>query len=397
MHTRSGLLAAIEASTISLADAGAATLEFLRQHLPPPEKVPLAGNSIGTDRRFLAAHLPEVENYLHYRSVDVSTIKELVRRWYPESLAGAPPSAPTTGPWTTSVRAWPSWPTTAKPSSAHRHRPTHHRRRRPRPGPRRPPGPAKTSRDDRPGPAERLAAGHEPGRGHRHPHRTRAALRNGGDRHPRRGHPGLEVGAAVAADRPRPLPRLRRRRLPGLRGRAHHLRPALPARRHLGPPAPGRLRDRKGRPGGHRHAQPPRMGRRLLGGGRGRRRGGPAQRLVDRRGAGYGLADSGAVVAFVDAERAHRLRPHLADLADLRAIVVADEHRGATSAETGGRAAGGTAELSFPEVLGARGRPTPSRPRWTSNPTTTPPSSTPRAPPAARRGQWAPIATPAPT
>jgi oligoribonuclease len=90
MHTRSGLLAAIEASTISLADAGAATLEFLRQHLPPPEKVPLAGNSIGTDRRFLAAHLPEVENYFHYRSVDVSTIKELVRRWYPESLAGAP-------------------------------------------------------------------------------------------------------------------------------------------------------------------------------------------------------------------------------------------------------------------------------------------------------------------
>ena len=90
MHTRSGLLAAIEASTISLADAGAATLEFLRQHLPPPEKVPLAGNSIGTDRRFLAAHLPEVENYFHYRSVDVSTIKELVRRWYPEALAGAP-------------------------------------------------------------------------------------------------------------------------------------------------------------------------------------------------------------------------------------------------------------------------------------------------------------------
>jgi oligoribonuclease len=90
MHTRSGLLAAIEASTISLADANATTLDFLRQHLPPPEKVPLAGNSIGTDRRFLAAQLPEIEGYFHYRSVDVSTVKELARRWFPGSLAGAP-------------------------------------------------------------------------------------------------------------------------------------------------------------------------------------------------------------------------------------------------------------------------------------------------------------------
>ena len=100
----------------------------------------------------------------------------------------------------------------------------------------------------------------------------------------------------------------------------------------------------------------------------------------------YGLADSGAVVAFVDTERALRLRPHLADLADLRTIVVADEHRGATSAETGGRAAGGTAELSFPEVLGpVADRRRPARGR-TSNPTTTPPSSTPRAPPDAQGG-----------
>ena len=52
--------------------------------------MPLAGNSIGTDRRFLAAGLPEIEEWLHYRSVDVSTIKELARRWYPEVLAGAP-------------------------------------------------------------------------------------------------------------------------------------------------------------------------------------------------------------------------------------------------------------------------------------------------------------------
>jgi oligoribonuclease len=93
MHTRSGLLAAIEASTVTLADAGAATLEFLKAHVPEKQSVPLAGNSIGTDRRFLAAQLPEIDRWLHYRSVDVSTIKELCRRWYPEALAGAPAKA----------------------------------------------------------------------------------------------------------------------------------------------------------------------------------------------------------------------------------------------------------------------------------------------------------------
>jgi len=93
MHTRSGLLPAIEASTVSLADAGAATLAFLRQHIPEPRTVPLCGNSIGTDRRFLAAHLPEIEDHLHYRSVDVSTIKELARRWYPDAMRHAPEKA----------------------------------------------------------------------------------------------------------------------------------------------------------------------------------------------------------------------------------------------------------------------------------------------------------------
>jgi oligoribonuclease len=90
MHTRSGLLGQIQASQLTLADAGAATLEFLKAHVPAPRTVPLAGNSIGTDRRFLAAQLPEVEEWLHYRSVDVSTLKELARRWYPAELAGAP-------------------------------------------------------------------------------------------------------------------------------------------------------------------------------------------------------------------------------------------------------------------------------------------------------------------
>ncbi len=90
MHERSGLLDRITASTTSLADAGAATLDFIRSNTPAAKTVPLAGNSIGTDRRFLAAYLPEIEEYLHYRSVDVSTVKELCRRWYPSALAGAP-------------------------------------------------------------------------------------------------------------------------------------------------------------------------------------------------------------------------------------------------------------------------------------------------------------------
>ena len=90
MHTRSGLLPAIEASTITLEQAGKETMEFLVHHLPGAGVVPLCGNSIGTDRRFLAAYLPDIEDYLHYRSIDVSSIKELVKRWYPEKRAGRP-------------------------------------------------------------------------------------------------------------------------------------------------------------------------------------------------------------------------------------------------------------------------------------------------------------------
>jgi oligoribonuclease len=89
MHTKSGLLEAVRRSPTSLADAGAATLAFLRQHAEAGT-VPLCGNSIGTDRRFLAAYLPDIENFLHYRSVDVSSVKELVRRWYPGVRSGRP-------------------------------------------------------------------------------------------------------------------------------------------------------------------------------------------------------------------------------------------------------------------------------------------------------------------
>jgi oligoribonuclease len=93
MHTRSGLLAAIESSSVSVAAAGQATMDFLRQHIAEPRTVPLCGNSIGTDRRFLATYLPAVDDFLHYRSVDVSTLKELARRWYPEVYAAAPKKA----------------------------------------------------------------------------------------------------------------------------------------------------------------------------------------------------------------------------------------------------------------------------------------------------------------
>jgi oligoribonuclease len=93
MHDESGLRKAVEASTVSLEEAGAAVLEFLRKHLPQTGAVPLCGNSIATDRRFLVRHLPEVDAFFHYRSIDVSTVKELARRWYPAAYHAAPAKA----------------------------------------------------------------------------------------------------------------------------------------------------------------------------------------------------------------------------------------------------------------------------------------------------------------
>lgn len=95
MHTRSGLLPAIEASELSLADAGAQVLAYLVQHVPTARSTPLCGNSIGTDRRFLAQYLPAIEDHLHYRSIDVSSFKELCRRWYPEEYRKRPAKAET--------------------------------------------------------------------------------------------------------------------------------------------------------------------------------------------------------------------------------------------------------------------------------------------------------------
>ena len=90
MHTRSGLWPEIEASTLSLADAGAQALAYVRRHVDTPRTAPLCGNSIGVDRRFLDTYLPELEEYLHYRSIDVSTLKELCRRWAPATYKGRP-------------------------------------------------------------------------------------------------------------------------------------------------------------------------------------------------------------------------------------------------------------------------------------------------------------------
>ena len=93
MHTESGLLDAIKASTLTITEAGQATLEFIRSVVPDSTKVPLCGNSIGVDRRFLAKHLPDVEDALHYRSIDVTTVKELAKRWYPAVYGKAPKKA----------------------------------------------------------------------------------------------------------------------------------------------------------------------------------------------------------------------------------------------------------------------------------------------------------------
>ena len=93
MHTKSGLLEAIGTSTTTLAEASEATMAFLREHIDEARTVPLCGNSIGTDRRFLLRWLPEIEEFLHYRSIDVSTIKEVARRWHPEVFKSAPDKA----------------------------------------------------------------------------------------------------------------------------------------------------------------------------------------------------------------------------------------------------------------------------------------------------------------
>ncbi|WAS94413.1 oligoribonuclease [Nannocystis punicea] len=87
-HGNSGLTAAVKASTVELAEAEAQVLGLIRAYCPPG-KSPLCGNSIGHDRRFLVRYMPALAGYLSYRNIDVSSIKELVRRWYPTVSAPA--------------------------------------------------------------------------------------------------------------------------------------------------------------------------------------------------------------------------------------------------------------------------------------------------------------------
>ncbi|MBO9523245.1 MAG: oligoribonuclease [Nocardioidaceae bacterium] len=89
MHTRSGLLDELATGT-SLEEAQAQVLAYVREHCPEGSKPPLAGNTVATDRSFLARDMPELEAFLHYRIVDVSSIKELSRRWYPRTYFNAP-------------------------------------------------------------------------------------------------------------------------------------------------------------------------------------------------------------------------------------------------------------------------------------------------------------------
>jgi oligoribonuclease len=88
-HGQSGLTDRVRESTLDESDASKAVLDFLAEHTEK-RKAPLAGNSIHQDRRFVARYLPEVEAWLHYRNIDVSTIKELARRWYPKQYGERP-------------------------------------------------------------------------------------------------------------------------------------------------------------------------------------------------------------------------------------------------------------------------------------------------------------------
>ncbi len=90
MHTSSGLTEEVRDSTIDLAAAEQLVLDYIRTHVKAAKTAPLAGNSIATDRGFIARDMPALDNYLHYRMIDVSSIKELCRRWYPRIYYGQP-------------------------------------------------------------------------------------------------------------------------------------------------------------------------------------------------------------------------------------------------------------------------------------------------------------------
>jgi oligoribonuclease len=88
MHARSGLTEEVRAATFSVGDAEEMVLDYVTRYVPDPHSAPLCGNSIATDRGFIARDMPKLDGHLHYRMIDVSSVKELCRRWYPRAYFG---------------------------------------------------------------------------------------------------------------------------------------------------------------------------------------------------------------------------------------------------------------------------------------------------------------------
>ena len=331
----------MEASTLTLAEAGEQTLAFLKKHIHQPRTVPLAGNSIGTDRRFLAAQLPEIEDYLHYRSVDVSTDQGAVPALAPRRLQGG---AVEEG---------------------------------------RPPGAAGHPRERRRAgllPGRHLRADRNSDRGGDHVSATGKdtptmsiaeandaltatgpALRDGGARHPRRADPDLEERATLAARRLGHVARPRRRTPSSstrTSGRPSPSTTASPARWPTGsaPPSASSQGDRVA----IIMRNLPEWVMAFWGAALAGAIVVPLNAWWSGEELRYGLEDSGSKVAFVDTERAERIRPFLGGLDGLGAMVVADEHRTELKAplavfEPPGGAAP-VPEWPFPLAVGHRGR-----------------------------------------
>src|SRR5690625_1982782 len=120
MHNSSGLTEEIKAATTTLAEAETAILELIEKHCAPEHPAPLAGNSIATDRAFIREYMPRLDEALHYRMIDVSTIKELARRWHPRAYFNQPAVVPTARTATITTRALPTgrWPISSNQSAS---------------------------------------------------------------------------------------------------------------------------------------------------------------------------------------------------------------------------------------------------------------------------------------
>lgn len=130
MHTSSGLITELDAGT-TVAEAQTQVLEYIKKHVPEAGKAPLGGNSVGTDKVFLNKQMPELVEHLHYRIIDVSSIKELSKQWFPAPTSSRLRSTVVTAHSATSSTRSSSSSTTARPSSRLRARPR--KRRSPSP------------------------------------------------------------------------------------------------------------------------------------------------------------------------------------------------------------------------------------------------------------------------